>query len=141
MSHRLLRTLFVSVLLAGLAFADAGAQQTATDYAWRPLLMHEGVEFTFIYYAKPGDVADGVVVKLANTNDYPVRYRFKIVFRTDGAERVEEAAGLLGARAVKTGDLDGLYWIPFEDGRPIIELGMRAYRVERVDERGEAAGA
>lgn len=119
-------------LFAVLAPA-ATAQQTATDYAWKPLLTHEGVEFTYIYYAKPGSVADGVVVKVANTNDYAVRYRFKIVFRTTDAERIEEAEGVLAPREVSTGDLDGLYWVPFEDGRPIVELGMRGFRVTRQD--------
>jgi hypothetical protein len=123
------RTGFVlSILLAGLAPA-AFAQETANDYAWKPLLKHGGVDFTYLYYYKPGSIADGVVVKLANWNDYAIRYRFKVVFRTDGAEHVEEVEGTLGARQAKTGDRDGLYWMPFKDGRPILEFGLRGYQI------------
>ena len=46
------------------------------------------------------------------------------------------AAGSLRAREVKTGDAEGLYWIPFEDGRPIVELGVRGYHVEPVPADG-----
>lgn len=124
--------LLLAAALLSITVGAARAQETATDYAWRPLLEEGGVSFTYIYYAKPGMVADGVVVKLANLNDFPVRYRFQMVFRTEGAEHVASVAGTLGPREVRTGDEEGLYWIPFEDGRPIIEIGMRAYAVERL---------
>lgn len=128
--------LLVLFSVASLAFgaAPVAAQQTSTDYAWKPLLQEGGVSFTYIYYAKPGSTVDGVVVKVANTNDYAVRYRFKVVFRTDGDERVEEAGGTLAAHEARTGDADGLYWVPFLDGRPIIEFGLRGYEVTRLAE-------
>lgn len=140
MSYRsfVLPRILSALLLAGAALAapPAAAQEeppsTATDWAWKPLLEHEGVDFSFIYYAKPGSVADGVVLKLVNLNAVPVRYRFKMVFRTDGAARVEEVEGELLPRQIKTGDREGLYWVPFEDGRPIIEIGLRGYHVTRL---------
>lgn len=95
------------------------------------MLEHEGVVFKYIFYAEADNENNGVVVMLINTNDYAVAYRFKIVFRADGAEVEKEVTGEIGPKKAKTGDLDGLFWIPFPDGRAISEVGLRGYKIER----------
>ena len=131
MYGRLLRAFsLLALCLCGPAF-EARAQETSTDYAWHEFLKHEGLEITYIYYVQRGATADGLVLKLVNRNDYPIDYHFDVVFRTEGAEHVEAVSGSMRAREIKTGDSAGLYWIPFKDGRPIIELGVRGYEVTR----------
>ncbi len=120
----------------------ATAQETAGEWAWRPLFEHAGVAFTYLFYSRADNRNDGVVLKLTNTNDYAVDYRFKVVFRADGAEVVEAAQGALDAHESKTGDADGLFWIPFRDGRSIGEVGLRGFEIapkaEREEERGSS---
>ena len=120
------------VVLVGVLALLAGpvqAQQQAGSWAWKSMLMHEGVEFKYIFYAEADNKNNGVVVMLVNTNDYAVTYRFKIIFRAGEAEVVEPVAGKLEARQAKTGDADGLFWIPFPDGRSIAEVGLRGYKI------------
>lgn len=124
-------TLFRIVLIGMLAGSAAGKlqAQTAGDWAWKPLFEHRGVAFEYIIYRRANNEHYGLVLKLANTNAYAVDYHFDIVFRSRGAERVETAVGHLGAGEVKTGDAEGLFWIPFSDDRPIGEVGIRGYEV------------
>ena len=118
-------------LVLGLALApSASAQTIAKEEAWQPILTHEGVRFAFLFYSVADNFNNGVVVLLVNTNDHAVRYRFKMVFRSAGGdEAVEEVEGELGAGEAKTGDRDGLFWIPFPDGQYISEVGLRGYQV------------
>ena len=124
-----------ALLLVGIISAlPASAQRIMKEEAWKPLLTHEGVRFSFLFYSVADNYNNGVVVLLVNTNDYDVRYRFKMVFRSaSGQEEVEEVEGELAAGEAKTGDRDGLFWIPFPDGTFIAEVGMRGYKVERAD--------
>ncbi len=124
--HRLLTTL----LLAAVFALPAQAQpRTAGEWAWKPILKHEGVEFSYIFYQRANSRHNGVVLKLVNTNDYAVAYRFKVVFRADDAQVVEQVTGTLKAKEIKTGDTAGLFWIPFTDGREIAQVGLRGYHV------------
>lgn len=116
-----------------LACQPAAAQKRiAGEWAWRPLLTHEGVEFLYLFYREADSTNNGVVVRVKNTNDFAIRYRFTILFRSgeDQAEAFTE--GTVAAKAQITGDRDGLFWIPFEDGRQIGEIGLRGFRVTRV---------
>ena len=107
--------------------------QTPEGGAWRPIFEHEGVSFSYIFYREADSANNGVVVRLHNTNRYAVRYQFKIIFRDEHeAEIVEEVLGEIAALQQKTGSLDGLFWIPFLDGRSIREVGLRGYKVERI---------
>ena len=103
-------------------------------WAWRPLFTHGGVEFTYIYYDPDGrrQLSGAVVMKLRNTNTYPVAYAFKIVMRAGERVVVEPVEGVLQPGEAKTGDKAGLYWIPFERGVDIGEIGLRGYAVERL---------
>lgn len=122
-------------LLALLWAVPARAQSHAGDWAWRPLLTHRGVVFSYLFYKEADNVHNGVVLKLANTNAYAVRYRFRMIFRAEGAEQEARVVGRLAPGEVRTGDAAGLFWIPFTDGRQIAEIGLRGYRVtpERDD--------
>lgn len=129
-----MRTPFLAVLLALLALPAAA--QSSTDWAWTPLLRHEGLDISFIFYSEADNTNNGIVIKLHNRNTYPIAYRFKVVFRTEGAERIEPVVGRLEAGEARTGDAFGLFWIPFPDGRSIGEVGIRGYRVQRAKNTG-----
>ncbi len=109
--------------------AQAQTQKFGGDWAWKPMLKHEGVEFKYLFYAEADSENNGVVVMLINRNDYAITYQFKVIFRTDGDEVIKETSGELDAGQAKTGDTDGLFWIPFPDGRSIGEVGLRGYKI------------
>lgn len=122
----------VAVLLMVCSTAQA-QERRWSDEVWKPIITHEGVAFSFIFYSEADNVNNGVVVRLHNQNDYPIRYRFRIVFRTwRGAEHFERADGTLQAGQMKTGENDGLFWIPFRDGRSIGEVGLRGFDIEPI---------
>ena len=95
------------------------------------MLKYQGVAFSYVFYREADNHHNGVVVMLTNTNDYPIQYRFRIVFRSDKKEQVRDVAGKLQAGERKTGSSAGLFWIPFLDGQSIAEIGLRDYHVER----------
>ena len=120
------------LLMMGGAHLAHGQQKTAGDWAWKPLLQHEGVAFTYIFYSEANNHDNGVVLKIANTNDYPIAYRFTIIFRAgDGSVHEEYVEGTLRAHETQTGDSAGLFWVPFTDGRSIGELGLRGFKIEK----------
>ena len=123
------------ILFSGLASCvlPAQAQKIQGEWAWKPLLEYEGVEFKYIFYAEADTRNNGVVVLLRNTNDYAVQYAFKIIFRAGDAEMIAQVEGEIGPNEAKTGDSAGLFWIPFPDGRAISEVGLRGYKVFRKD--------
>jgi hypothetical protein len=92
------------------------------------------VAVSYIFYEKADNQNNGVVLRLQNENAHPVRYAFRVVFRADGAERTATAEGRLQAGQMRTGDEDGLFWIPFQDGRTIIQVGLRGFYVWREDQ-------
>jgi hypothetical protein len=122
------------LLLVVCGTAHAQEQERRwSDEVWKPIITHEGVAFSYIFYSEADNTNNGVVVRLDNQNDYPVRYRFRVIFRTwRGEEHVEEASGTLQAGQMKTGENDGLFWIPFVDGRSIGEVGLRGYAIEPI---------
>ncbi len=127
----------MGALLLSMWAPAASAQRAAMDEAWKPMLVHEGVAFSYIFYSEADERHDGVVVRLVNRNGYAVRYRFTMVFRAEtGDEHTERAEGTLEPGEMKTGDAAGLFWIPFKDGRSIGEVGLRGWRVTREGEAG-----
>ena len=108
------------------------AQETNTDYAWKHILEHEGVTISYIFYSSnEGRRADGVVLRLVNTNTYAVSYQFVVVFRSDKEVHEEEVIGELDALEIQTGESEGLFWMPFADGKSIIELGLKGYKIRQ----------
>jgi hypothetical protein len=123
------------LLLAGWnvsVLCPADAQETSSDWAWNSILKQEGVEFLYIFYREADAHSDGVVLKIVNWNDYPVEYRFTAVFRSESTEHEEKVRGQIGAKTFVTGDEEGLFFVPFKEGKSIGELGIRAYRVTRL---------
>jgi len=97
------RQFLIGIGLALALTTPATAQRVAGEWAWKPLLRHDGVAFDYLFYREADNVNNGVVLKLANTNDYAVDYRFKVVFRADdGTTHVEPVEGTLGAGEVQT---------------------------------------
>lgn len=112
---------------------DVDAQETSSDWAWKEIATIDGVEFVYIYYSEVREGKNGVVLKLVNWNDYPVRYRFRIVFKADGDEHEDLVTGTIGPETLVTGDDAGLFFLPFEDGRSVGEIGIKGYRIRRLD--------
>ncbi|MCY4171961.1 MAG: hypothetical protein OXE59_11365 [Bacteroidetes bacterium] len=109
------------------------AQQFAGEEAWKEIFVHQGVRFLYIFYPKADALNDGVVVMLQNQNDYHVHYRFTIVFESPEGTETEDASGIMGPKETKTGDSDGLFWIPFDDQRSLGAIRMRKYKVTQVE--------
>ena len=126
---RILLILLLGAFACSALPAQAQTQKYGGDWAWKPMLKHEGVEFKYIFYAEADNENNGVVVLLINHNDYRVYYEFKIIFRAGEAEVVKPVVGVLDAKQAKTGDTDGLFWIPFPDGRSIGEVGLRGDKI------------
>lgn len=127
------KTIGIGILLLLLCGTAHAQKERWSDEVWKPIVTHEGVAFSYIFYSEADNTNNGVVVRLDNRNGYPVRYRFRIVFRTwRGEEHVEPVTGTLRPGEMKTGDNDGLFWIPFVDGRSIGEVGLRGYAIEPI---------
>lgn len=122
-------------LAAMLWVAPAAAQPAPIEgtWAWKPLAAVDGVIFEYIFYAEADGRHNGLVMLLTNTNAHAVRYRFHVVFRSGGDEVEIPVRGRLEAGERRTGDQDGLFWIPFGDDREIGEVGLRGYRITRAD--------
>jgi hypothetical protein len=69
---------------------------------------------------------------LDNANSVEIHYRFVAIFKS-GESRVEETViGRLAARKTVTGDSDGLFFIPFPDGREVTQIGLRGLTISRL---------
>jgi len=101
------------------------------EAAWNEIITREGLEIAYVFYTEADAKNNGVVVRLRNHNDYPVRYHFTIIFRGRCKEAHDRVQGRLAPRTIKTGEKEGLFWVPFE-GQPIAEVGLRGVDVTRV---------
>ena len=124
---------FLAVMAAAWVWIPTGAraQTTSTDWAWKAMLKHEGLEFAYLFYSKADNHNNGVVLKLTNRNEYPVSYRFRVVLRSEDREVEFPVRGRIDARSILTGEEEGLFFVPFKDGTEILEVGLRGYRVSR----------
>jgi len=105
------------------------------ETAWTPIIERNGVQVAYLFYSEADNKNDGVVLRLRNRNDHPVRYAFTAIFRGPEAEATAQVEGMLGPGEMKTGENDGLFWIPFkEKGYSVGEIGLRGLKVERIDE-------
>lgn len=105
--------------------------QTAGEWAWKTITVEGGVRFSYVFYVEADGTDDGVVLRLDNRNRFPVRYRFTAVFRSGDRETERVVSGWIASRSIVTGASSGLYFIPFRDGSPVGEIGLRGITVER----------
>ena len=140
MVHRLGGLILLLCASVGSAW---GQDSTATppdttqpwyETAWTPIVERRGVQVAYLFYSEADNKNDGVVLRLRNRNDHPVRYAFTAIFRGPEAESTAQVEGTLAPGEMKTGDNDGLFWIPFkEKGYSVGEIGLRGLRVERIE--------
>ena len=109
------------------------------DDAWTPIIEQNGLRVSYIYYPDADNEHDGVVLRLINDNEAPVRYAFSLIFRAPTADTTVLVRGQLEAGEMKTGDTAGLFWVPFRgEDRSLGEIGIRGLSVTRG--RPEADG-
>ncbi len=116
--------------LLSIFFLHANAfGQFAGEESWNELFVYEGVRFLYVFYPRADTINDGVVMMLQNQNDYGVNYTFTVIFESWEGTASKDVEGSLKPMEMKTGDVEGLFWIPFDDGRSIGAIRMRNYRV------------
>lgn len=104
--------------------------------AWSTIVTRDRLTVSYIFYGKADTENNGLVLRLENRNDHPVRYAFTVIFRGPEGEATGQADGQIGAQSMKTGESAGLFWIPFRDGRTVGEVGLRGLTVTPVSEDG-----
>jgi hypothetical protein len=136
------------VLLWGGHPLGAGAQDSTAapdtslgwqEEAWTDIVTRKGLTLSYIFYEEADSRNDGIVVRLQNQNDHPIRYAFTILFRGPAGEAAAEARGRMDPHSMQTGDSAGLYWVPFTDERTIGEVGVRGLTVRRAEDAGSSA--
>lgn len=135
-------TVVLLVALMGAAAQGAFAQDSTEaapdsveawhEGAWNRIVTRNGVHFDYVFYSEADTENNGVVLRLTNENDYGVQYAFTIIFRGPTRETARQAAGRLQPGEMKTGESDGLFWIPFRDGSRVGEVGLRRVVVKRA---------
>ncbi len=116
------------------------AQQFAGEEVWKDLFEHQGVRFLYIFYPKADALNDGVVMMLQNQNNYHVQYTFTILFESIEGMTSAHVTGFMEPREMKTGDSDGLFWIPFDDERALGAIRIRDYKVIQTDRIPDSVG-
>ena len=100
---------------------------------FKKLYDNYGLIVSFIFYSEgDGDENNGVVIYLENKNDYNILYKFTLIFRAGAIDRVRTINGTMIPRERRTGSNDELYFIPFEDGRSLSEVGIKGCKVKRI---------
>ena len=107
------------------------ARETAGEWAWRFMHEQDSVVVRYIHYTEADNENSGIVLRLDNRSTRAIRYRFTALFLSGDDRAEQRVEGRLEAGGIVTGDADGLFFIPFPDGRPVTEVGLRGFRVER----------
>jgi len=100
---------------------------------FKKLYDNHGLIVSFIFYSEgDGDENNGVVIYLENKNDYNISYKFTLIFRAGATDEVRTIDGTMIPKERRTGSHDELYFIPFEDGRSLSEVGIKSCKVKRI---------
>jgi hypothetical protein len=118
--------------------APADTTEPWYDTAWTPIVERGGVQIGYIFYGKADNENNGVVLRLDNETDRAVQYDFTVIFRGPGGEATVQAKGQLGPGEMKTGEKDGLFWIPFRDGRRVGQVGLRGIEIVPLADQEES---
>ena len=103
------------------------------DGPFKKLFNQEGFIVSFIFYSEgDGDENNGVVIYLENKNDYNISYKFTLIFRAGAIDRAKTIDGRMIPWERRTGSNDELYFIPFEDGRSLSEVGIKSCKIRRI---------
>lgn len=137
--------LFIVLVSVPVRAQDSTATDSSRSWyedSWTTIVDHKGVHFDYVFYSKADSENNGVVIRLTNQNPYPIQYEFTVLFRGPDAEAEATASGVLRAGEMKTGEADGLFWIPFKEGNRVGEIGLRGIEITRVDpEEGSPSSA
>ena len=118
--------------LTFLIFSNLIVLQNNED-PFKKLYDINGMIVSFIFYCEgDGEKNNGVVIYLENKNNYSISFQFILIFRAGAIDRVRAVDGTMIPREKRTGSNDGLYFIPFEDGRSLSEVGIKGCRVEKI---------
>ncbi len=100
---------------------------------FKKLYDNHGLIVSFIFYSEgDGDENNGVVIYLGNKNNYNIAFQFTLIFRAGEIDRLRTVDGTMIPLEKRTGSNDGLYFIPFEDGRSLSEVGIKSCKVRRI---------
>ena len=131
MTWPVLKALSLLVVVLGssaAANAQNPGQRHPGEWAWKPVVSKDGLQVSYIHYSKADSKHDGVVVRLVNTLAVPAAYSFQIVFKSQDSEQSYDVGGELEGGEMRTGDADGLFFIPFEEGQEIDVITLRKWR-------------
>lgn len=109
--------------------------QDAQRRGWTKIAEKEGLDIEFIFYSEADNYNNGVVIKLINNNNYKINYKFDLIFRSPQEDKVEIVYGDINPLQIKTGSSDSLFWIPFEDGKFIGEVGITNIEVKKREDK------
>lgn len=127
-----LRALALVGVFSLASIPASGQVRTPGEWAWKNVLLQDSVRVRYIFYSEADNVNNGVVLRLDNHSVQDVEYRFVALFRS-GEDQVETlVTGRVGAGKAITGDADGLFFVPFENGRSVEQIGLRGFRVRPV---------
>jgi len=116
-----------------LLFSFGTINSQNSDGPFKKLFNREGFVVSFIFYSEgDGDENNGVVIYLENKNDYNISYRLTLIFRAGATDRVRTINGTMIPWEKRTGSHDELYFIPFEDGRSLSEVGIKNCKVKGI---------
>ncbi len=119
-------------MLCGNVLAVAQVPKPA-ESPWRHVAILDSVSISYLMYREADNANNGVVVKLNNLTDQRIAYSFGIVFRgSEGREELRSVFGELNPHEMKTGEMDGLFWIPFDDGTQLSEVGFRGFKARSI---------
>jgi hypothetical protein len=115
-----------------LLFCSSTILSQNNDGPFKKLFNREGFVVSFIFYSEgDGDENNGVVIHLENKNNYNISFEFTLIFRAGAIDRVKTIDGRMIPLEKRTGSNDRLYFIPFEDGRSLSEVGIKSCKVRR----------
>ena len=121
------------ILLTILVFSVNIYSQEAAPLngPWTLLINKDSVYAYFIYYTHADNHNHGIVLKLVNKNKFSINYRFDLIFLSDTLSHSEKVEGILKPNEIKTGSTEGLFWIPFRNGKSISDVGIKNFKITR----------